>query len=176
MAKELIQTFLPWILFFIFVGHNLHQLELAVLLAAVTSILFEYKRLKLGFILSWGTVLFFVFMFVAVVLFKNEWIATHTWLFSDSALAAIAWISIFLRKPFTMQYAKLEVSSDKWQHPLFLKINYILTIFWGMIFLCNLALHMINANQIISWLLPILAIWFTRWFPNWYREKHYSPE
>jgi carotenoid cleavage dioxygenase len=122
-------------------------------------------------------------MFIAVVIFKNQWVAKHAWIFSNGALALIAWVSIIMRKPFTLQYARQQVTRDKWQHPLFIKINYILTSVWGLCFLFNVCLHVIKlyyptshewVYESLSYLSIIFAIWFTSWFPKWYREKSRS--
>jgi hypothetical protein len=52
MLREIIQSFLPWILFFILTGHIQQQLEIAIVMAAIISIFFEFKGLKKGYILS----------------------------------------------------------------------------------------------------------------------------
>ena len=181
MLKEIIQGFLPWILFFILAGSTQQQLDIAIIVAAITSIIFEYKGLKKGFILSWGTLIFFIFMVTAVTLFQNQWVSKFYWIFSNGALATIAWVSILIRKPFTIQYAKEQVSQDKWLHPLFLKINYLLTAVWGLIFLTGIGLHILRLfepsfngwiYEITSYLPSIFGIWFTTWFPNWYKDKY----
>lgn len=183
MLKEMIKSFLPWILFFILLGHSREQLETAIIVATIASFLFDFKRLKKGFVLNVGTILFFIFIFIAVIIFKNEWIARHAGFLSNGALALIAWISILIRKPFTIQYAKETVPSDKWQHPLFIKINYLLTTVWGIIFLIGTALPLIfiyqpsfnsSVFQIMAWLPPIFGIWFTTWFPEWYRARYFK--
>ncbi|HVV67703.1 MAG TPA: hypothetical protein VG895_05730 [Patescibacteria group bacterium] len=180
MLKDIIRSFLPWILFFILLNHSQEQIDIAVIIAGVTSVIFDFRGLKKRFILNWGTFAFFIFLFVAVVLFKNQWVAKQAWLFSNGTLAAIAWISILLRQPFTIQYAKLQVAKDKWNHPLFLKINYILTAVWGSIFLFNLMIHVLRIyyHTVNGWIYesitygtPIFGIWFMAWFPNWYRKK-----
>lgn len=180
MLKDIIQSFLPWILYFALVGQTQQQLDTAVITAAITAIFFELKGLKKGFILSWGTLAFFIFMLITVVIMKNAWIAQYSWIFSNGALALIAWISILVRQPFTIQYAKEQVSADKWQHPIFLKINYLLTMVWGVIFLIHIFLHIIKIYyplfngwlfECISYIPSIFGIWFTVWFPKWYKSR-----
>lgn len=134
MLKDIVCSFLPWILYFVLLGHSQEQIDIAVIIAGIASIIFEFKRLKKGFILSLGTLAFFICMFIAVVLFKNQWIAKQAWIFSNGTLAVIAWISILLKQPFTIQYAKLQVTKDKWNHPIFFRINYTLTAMWGSVF------------------------------------------
>jgi hypothetical protein len=181
MLKDIIRSFLPWILYFVLLGNTQAQLDVAIIVAAATSIIFEFKGLKKGFILNWGTLAFFLFMLIAVVLFRNQWTAKQAWIFSNSTLALIAWISILIRQPFTIQYAKLQVSKDKWNHPIFLKINYILTSVWGCIFLFNLMIHVLKVfyptvngwfYESTTYSASIFGILFTAWFPNWYKAKH----
>jgi hypothetical protein len=183
MLKEIIQSFLPWILFFIISGHSEQQLDIAIIIAASTSIIFEFNWLKKGFILSWGTLIFFAFMFIAVILFRNQWVAGYSWIFFNVALVSIAWISILIRKPFTIQYAKEQISPDQWQHPLFLKINYLLTATWGILFLIGIGLDLLRIYQpsfngliyeIVSYIPSVFGIWFTTWFPQWWKEKYTS--
>lgn len=178
--NTILKNFLPWILYFVLIGHTQEQLTTAIIVAAISSIILERKELKKGFILSWGTCIFFIFMLITVVLFKNNWVAMHAWIFSNGTLALIAWVSILLRRPFTMQYAKEKISKDKWQHPLFIKINYILTTVWGICFCLSTALHVLKiyyplmsvwVYETVAYAPIIFAIWFTTWFPNWYRDK-----
>lgn len=176
----MIGSVLPWILFFTLSGHTQQQMDIAISVAAITSIAFEFKGLKKGFVLSWGTLLFFIFMFITVVIGKNQYISQYSWIFSNGALAIIAWASILIRKPFTIQYAKERVPRDKWNQPLFIKINYVLTAVWGLIFLMNIGLHVLSLYYpsfnrfygFVSYMPSIFGILFTLWFPNWYKEKH----
>lgn len=179
MLKEIIKSFLPWILFFVLADYT-QQIDIAIIVAAITSIVLEYKGLRKGFILSWGTLIFFIFMFIAVVILNNQWISKHSWIFSNGTLALIVWASILIRKPFTIQYAKEQVSEDKWNHPIFITVNYLLTAVWGLIFLIGITIQLIKiynpqlnglTYEIITYLPSIFGIWFTTWFPDWYKEK-----
>jgi magnesium-transporting ATPase (P-type) len=180
MLISLIQCFLPWILYFILVGPTQHQLDLAIWVAAFTSIAFEIRNLKRGYLLSWATLVFFIFLIIAVVIFRSGFVTKYEWVFSNGALAAIALFSIFIRKPFTIQYAKEEVEEKYWDSPIFIKINYILTAVWCLSFFISLGLNILkfyipNFNgwgyQVSTYLPTIAAIWFTGWFPDWYKNR-----
>lgn len=179
-VRDILKSFLPWILYFLLTGHSQQELDTAIIVAVIAVVIFDYKALADGFILSWGTLLFFLFMLTTVCLFKIQWIAQYDWIFSNSALAIIAWGSILLKKPFTIQYAKKQVAEDKWEHPIFLKINYILTIVWGLMFTLSLSLHIVhayhsafsnNVYELVSYIPTVFAIWFTVWFPKQYRKN-----
>lgn len=181
MLKNIIKSFLPWILFSILNGSSQHQLDTAIIVAFATTLWIEIPALKKGFILSWGTMAFFTFMFIAVILFKNPWIAKHAWIFSNGTLALIAWSSILVRQPFTIQYAKEQVPQEHWQSPLFIKINYILTAVWGICFLFATFLNILQVYyptfdgwvyQSLTNGATIFAIWFTAWYPKWAQKSN----
>lgn len=183
MIKNIIENFLPWILFFVLAGGSQAQLDVAIIFAALASLFFERQGLRKGFVLSWGTLIFFVFMFFAVVVARNAWVAKHAWLFSNGALAAIAWVSVLIGKPFTIQYAKEMTSPDKWNNPVFIKINYILSMVWGTVFLAGMGLHVIKLIipsftgwmfELTTYIPSVFGIWFTTRFPAWYRDMQLS--
>lgn len=62
MLKDIIQSFLPWILYFVIKGKTQVSLDIAVIVAVLTSIFFELKALKKGFVLSWGTLFILFFL------------------------------------------------------------------------------------------------------------------
>lgn len=179
MISQIIENFLPWIAFFILAGKSQTQLSIAIISAAVCSLFFERRGLRRGYVLSWGTLLYFLFMFVFVVLLKSAWVAERIWIFSNGTLATIAWISLIIRKPFTLQYAKNQVAKEKWSHPVFIKLNTILSLAWACIFLACTGLHLVqlwNPNipgwifELMSDLATIFGIWLTIWFPRWYQK------
>ncbi len=173
MLKDVIQSFLPWILFSILKGHTQTQLDVAVIVSAITAVAFELKALKKGFVLSWGTLIYFIFLLIAIVVYKSVWVLNHEWLLSSGTLALIAWVSVLIRQPFTIQYAKEIVEEESWKHPLFLKINDILSIVWACTFVLHVILHYTPAiiDQIVSYGSTILAVYFTQWFPDWYKKR-----
>ncbi|MEJ1969274.1 MAG: hypothetical protein WDN03_11680 [Rhizomicrobium sp.] len=48
----------------------------------------------------------------------------------DGGLLAIVIASLLLHEPFTLQYAREQVSPEQWQTPLFLRTNYVVTGIW----------------------------------------------
>ncbi len=180
MFLAIIESFLPWILFFIFMGKSAQHVNIAIIIAALASIICELRGLKQGFILSWGTLVFFSALFIAIILFHQAWLAKYVWISANTVLAIIAWLSLLLSKPFTLQYAKQQVASDKWQHPIFLRINYLLTLTWAGIFTIGVLLNILRFSlpslngwiyEVSSYVPSIFGIWFTTWFPRWYRDK-----
>lgn len=96
----------------------------------------------------------------------------------DSALLLIVLLSLAVRAPFTLQYAREGTSPDVWSQPRFMQVNVVITAVWaaafGVIVLADLVLlympqipaHFGTAAIIIS---LIAAFKFTRWYPE--RER-----
>jgi hypothetical protein len=177
---SLLLGFAPFILFGILAGSSFTQLEIAIVVCLVASIVIGYKDLRRGFILTWGTLIFFVFLLVSVVLMKNVFVMTHVSLLLNGTLAAITWISLIVGKPFTEQYARLEVDKSRWDNPIFIKINRQMTAVWGCIFLWSLILSFFVTDDIISkptssvlqYGVTLLGILFNVYYPNMVRKKY----
>ena len=177
---DLLKGFLPWIVYFILAGHSPEKLATATIGACVVFVIFEIKYLFKGFILSWGTFLFFLFMLIFVVILRNNWVAQHAWIISNASLAALAWFSLLIGNPFTSQYAREQVDKQYWNSLVFIRINQYLTAIWGAIFLFCALLHVLKlyfpmpqnwVYEISSDFATIVGAWITSWFPEWYKKR-----
>ena len=177
---NLLKGFLPWIVYFVLAGHSQEKLVTATIAACLVFIIFDHKSLFKGFILSWGTGLFFLFMFIFVVILRNHWVVEHARIISDASLALLAWFSLFIGMPFTMQYAREKVAKQYWHTIVFIRINQYLTAIWGTIFIICMLLHGFQYYWPITqnWLYEVLsdsAIIFgaliSSWFPEWYKQR-----
>ncbi|HEY1614268.1 MAG TPA: hypothetical protein VGF97_11300 [Rhizomicrobium sp.] len=98
----------------------------------------------------------------------------------DGGLFAISLLSILLRNPLTLQYAREQVPSEFWTSRRFIASNYGLTSLWMVAFA---AMASIDALSNIDKRLPLsfdaalvllvllLAIAFTARYPAWLRAK-----
>lgn len=98
----------------------------------------------------------------------------------DCGVLAIVLLSLAIRFPFTLQYAREVVDAETAGLPGFLTANYIITAVWAAAFLL-----MLMANLLMIYLpgLPLwsglaiafaarnTAIYFTRWYPRYRRAK-----
>lgn len=96
---------------------------------------------------------------------------------SNVALTLIAFGSMLLRQPFTLQYAREQTPRELWDSPVFIRTNYVITGFWAGAFLvAALAgaygdLVLKNSNNlwtgwVIQTLAILVAIQFTEWYPK----------
>ena len=176
---KILLGFLPWILYLILVGSTRQQHEIAIFSALIATLVLDFQELKKGFVLSWGTIVFFVALAIATYFSQTNWLEIHAYLLANSALATIAWVSLLINLPFTLQYARERVPEKLWQAPLFIRINQIITGVWALAFtltglLNNLHIHGFISNNWIyqssTYLPGFIAIFFTNRFPDWYKQ------
>ncbi len=180
MQLKILFSFLPWILFSVFYGTSHYEIIRSLVIAGSVFLLTELRNLKNGFFLSWGALVFLAFIYLAAVVLNNSWVINHVWLLLNSALAIIAWVSIILSYPFTLQYAHEQVPQYLWHQPGFIKVNQTITIVWGLCFTVAAAMYILPfghtvintfSDQTINVGTTLFAILFTRNYPNWYRAK-----
>jgi len=89
-------------------------------------------------------------------------------------VVVVAMLSVIIKKPFTIAYAKKTISADKWTNPLFIKINILISLLWSGIFLMEYIIKIIKLpnTSIISAALVILGIGISKHFPDYYKQKH----
>jgi len=102
----------------------------------------------------------------------------------DAAMLAISLVSLAIRRPFTLQYAREMVDAETAELPDFMKANYIITAAWALAFVL-----MVMANVLLIYLpgLPLWcgiaiafaarnsALYFTKWYPQHARAKLAAP-
>ena len=98
----------------------------------------------------------------------------------DAGVLAIMLISLAIRRPFTLQYAREVVDAETAGLPGFLKANYIITWAWA-----TANLLMVTASVLMIYVpgLPLwsgiaiafaarnTAVYFTKWYPSYHRAK-----
>lgn len=173
--------FAPWILLSIVEGP--HRLVLAAALAcglAVTTTIAGGILGQRRKVLDVAAIVFFggLIAFAAVAdSGTSRWLGDWAAELSNVAIAVIAAMSLALRHPFTLQYARETTPKEYWTSPLFLRINYVITAVWSVVFalialvgyIGDGPLHQPN-NIWTTWLIQIalvvLAIKFTGWYPD----------
>jgi hypothetical protein len=96
----------------------------------------------------------------------------------DAGFFALALISILLRNPLTLQYAREQVTNDVWKSRPFLVTNYGLTALWMICFAVMAAadgfadMHKnlpASLDAALCLIVVILALAVTARYPNWLR-------
>ena len=172
--------FLPWIVFGAISGPSLFRLNAAIIAALALVLVMGYKQLAKGFVLTWGSLLFFSVILVMVVLLRNLWVIGNLDILANGTLAAIAWLSIFMGKPFVLQYALETVPPERQASPDFYRICRTLTVIWGVVFLIATGMSVAKTYgwwadgmgyQAVSLGLIGLGLWLNHWYPQYVRSR-----
>jgi hypothetical protein len=176
---KLLLTFAPWLSFLIIARDSLFRLKLGLVVALVLSVVMGITRLHRGVIL-WAGLLFFTYATVAVALLNNMWTAQHMGMMANGALAVSTWITIAIKKPFTLDYARDHTDPSLWDNPLFIRTNVIIASVWGLIFSTSTILawgkmeHFILSElgyEVLTYTLLIGTVAFTTWYPNYVHRR-----
>ncbi|MGB8991355.1 MAG: hypothetical protein WCD80_04810, partial [Desulfobaccales bacterium] len=114
------------------------------------------------------------------VLLRNLWVIDHLDILSNGALAAIAWLSIFLGKPFVLDYARETVPPERQASPVFYPTCRTLAVIWGVVFLINTGMSAAKSYglwaggpgyQGVSLGLIGLGLGLNHWYPQYARRR-----
>ncbi|MGI5399022.1 hypothetical protein ACQEVG_06100 [Streptomyces sp. CA-135486] len=178
----------PWIIFSVLVGPGRFELAVGLALAVAVALLIATRKRRRGSsvkILEVSDIVFFALLAAvgaAASPGTHQWLETYAGEISNLALVVIAFGSMAVRVPFTVQYGRERVGPEYWKSPEFLSINYVITGVWGAAFLVaaiaggfgDLVLH--NANNLwTAWIIQIVAIVtalsYTEWYPQLVRSR-----
>jgi hypothetical protein len=118
------------------------------------------------------------------VISHGNWSSVAVRLAVDGGVLAIALVSIAIRLPFTLQYARENVDRETAGLPGFLRANYIITWAWTAAFVLMLVadILMIYLPSLPLWVGVAIAfaarnsaVYFTRWYPKYRRAKYGPP-
>lgn len=131
-------------------------------------------------VLEVGTVFLFGGLTAYTFIAKTAWSIPFVRLWVDGGLLAIVLISLAVRQPFTLQYAREQVSRELWNTPAFVRTNHIITAVWAAAFAVMVAadlmmLFLPTLPAVAAIVVTIAALWgaarFTSWYPEHVRAK-----
>ena len=147
----LVLGFLPWLLFLFLSGNTLASLERATVISLVACVTIGFRELKQGFILAWGTLLFFSMCVIMVNLLHVMWVAMYMDLLSNSALACVMWLTLLLGKPFVLQYARRDLPREQWNDQGMIRGCRLMTIVWASLMTVSVLLSIVRRSSLFHW-------------------------
>jgi len=151
---------------------------LVALLVSLLIVAHEYSRNAVK-IMNVTTVAYFAFALVTTIavgpaLFKND-----NLFLAWGVFAIVAWVTLLIGFPFTIQYAREQAPPEIWDHPLFIRLNVILTVVFAVMFSVNTGLgalalatgHLLVVGLLIPMVLLVAAIVFSGRYPNRYFQR-----
>jgi hypothetical protein len=153
----------------------------AICLMVMTYDILRGRSIKM---LGAGSVILFAALGSYIILIDSNWSTSAVKLTVDAGVFAISLMSLAIRRPFTLQYAREMVDTETAKLPGFMKSNYIITWAWTAAFLL-----MMMANVLMIYVpgLPLwsglaiafaarnTAVYFSKWYPQYRRAKYAAP-
>jgi intracellular septation protein A len=135
-----IMSFLPWVLFGFASGTNHWQLATGGGLILCLIYLAALRRWNISIkLMDWTTLAVFVIGSVFVLGLHSAVFPTYSVVVIWLCFAMAAWSSVAIGRPFTVAYARDTAPPEFWEHPIFLRLNMIMTLFWCGLLTLNLA-------------------------------------
>jgi hypothetical protein len=142
---KILLSFLPLFAFwFISMGHTLIRLQVGIYTGIAILIVLVITRLARGMLVM-AMAIYFAVALVGV-LFKNIWIIHYLGVLPGAILFVISMLSLILGKPFVQDYAREGVPPEQQESVQFVRVCFIMTSFWAIIFLAMSLLNVIKLN------------------------------
>jgi hypothetical protein len=154
----LLLGFIPWLLLLFLARGGLANLKVAILVSLTASLVFGLSGLRKGFLLSWGSLVFFGFAAIAVNRLNLIWVARHMDILANTTLASLMWGSILRGTPFALQFARQERPREQWNDPQLFAGSRWISLVWAWLMTLSLALSLLRRSSWIG-----LPEWF---YPN----------
>lgn len=176
----------PWALLSILSGPGRFEqaVTAALGLALLTLFVGLGRGIKVHALEIFGTLFFAAMAVVGLFATAGEMRFLELWAgeLTNISLAGFAWITLLIRKPFTMAYAKDTTPQEYWDTPLFKKINNVITAAWASAFTFSAAAGFVGSfvlhdagNFWTGWILQLAAIFcavsFTDFYPDYATAK-----
>ncbi|GAA1933464.1 hypothetical protein [Streptantibioticus ferralitis] len=133
---SLLRSAFPWI-FFTVLGSKSWQAAAIAAAASSLVIVVQKRRADTGWedlILDVGTLAYFVLLAAFASVSPHSGLRPYSGAGSHAFLGLVAWFSMAVRKPFTMDFAKQSTPKEIWTEPRFLKVNMTISAFWAAAF------------------------------------------
>ncbi|MFF1653836.1 hypothetical protein [Streptomyces sp. NPDC058255] len=128
-----LRGFIPWIISGVVSSFDWRWGAVAGL-ASGLLLLLQDRRRGIGLdalILEISTVAYFVVVGAVAVAHPDSALADHTDVVSFGWLAATAWGTLAIRRPFTLGIARRQTPREYWEMPEFIRVNNHITTAWG---------------------------------------------
>jgi len=182
MRTYIIRAFLPWILFFAFVNGTATGLMMSAIIGIGGELVFNWQMLKTRQFFDVASFLYFLVIWFVGMYVPKSFIVFYSLPITYFVAALFCFISLIIKEPVTLAYAKVKVKESYWNHPVFKTSNFWISFVWGlMFFLTGLSMSLyylgMGNPMLMIMLSPvvaiILALIFTCFFPEIYRNHLY---
>jgi hypothetical protein len=171
----------PFIVFFVLMRlvHPLAGLGAAFAVSVLMGFV-QWRRGESIKVLEVGSLVLFGVLTLYTLIVAPEWTVATVRLAVDGGLFLVAAVSLLIRQPFTLQYARESVPQELWTSPIFFTTNVRITAVWTAAFAvmtaADAAAQYVEAIPVWVDIAATIAafvgaFWFTRWYPAVVRRR-----
>ncbi len=136
----------------------------------------NWRALRSGNWISWAGLTLLAAFLVNDGLGLTRWLDRNATASFYATFAVTGFLSLALRRPFSMAQAKLSVPTEFWTHPGFVAINRVVSLAWSSVFLLDAAIAALSplgdaATPGLCYGLIIAAMLFTDRYPALARRR-----
>jgi hypothetical protein len=175
-------AFAPFIVFAVLdrIADPLIGLAAATLVSAGLLVRDAISRNHTAKVLEIGTLILFGGLAAYTFFMQTAWSVFGVRLCVDAGLLIVVLVSIAIRRPFTIQYARETTPPEIWATPEFIRTNYVITAVWALAFVLMVIADVIlvyvphlppKVGILVTVLALVGAIKFTSWYPERQRRK-----
>ncbi|MEV2211451.1 hypothetical protein AB0H86_08275 [Streptomyces sp. NPDC050997] len=126
--------FIPWIVSGVVSSFDWRWGAIGGLVSGLLLLLQDRRRGVAidALVLDIATIAYFVVVGAVAVVSPDSGLSEHTDVISFGWLAATAWGSLAIRRPFTLGIAKRQTPREYWDMPEFVQVNNHITSVWGV--------------------------------------------
>ena len=113
----------------------------------VLCLIFLAVRLRRGIptrLMDWTTLTFFVIGSVLMIGLRSTVFPAYNVVVIWSCFAVAAWSSVVIGHPFTTAYARENAPPEFWDHPIFIRLNLVMTLSWCGLLTVNVGFAVIG--------------------------------
>ena len=140
---------------------------------ATVIVAMQYRRNAVK-IMDCTAIGYFALAITIVLIAGDQWIQHFRLPLPWSVFAIVAWVTVVIGAPFTLQYAREEAPREIWASPTFYRMNLHLTVAWALICTINAMLGAISMEVgqvlLLGLILPTAGMafgfTFSKRYPN----------
>ena len=178
-----VMAFLPWVVFGFGSGFNHWRIATGggLILCLVYLAVLVRRGISIKLI-DWTTLTVFVIGSVLMFGVRSTMFPIYSAVVVWSCFAIAAWSSVLVGRPFTTAYARENAPREFWEHPVFIRLNLLMTLVWCGLMTVNIGFAVIGvivgsnpAKPILSFGVPttllVLGFVFNGRFPARYLAR-----
>ena len=141
----------------------------------IYMVYFAWPYLRRLYPMSLANLFLFVMLFVNGYFGWSQWILHHGAVICYTTFALTGALTMIAGTPFTNAYARQNVPRDKWDHPIFKRINMVVSGAWVLAFvtnalICEFTVSSELGGRVICISVLIAAIMFSTRYPVYARN------